>query len=171
MLPLFSNLKKSYPGNANYGGLYSDQDIIKMLNLSSHSSINGNDTCILRMSAALNLNTGHEVKESYNGSAKAGSKGLYYFYDRNAFGNYLKEMYGQPLSSNTTEKFSSQVGIMFINVNERIESSDVCDVLLWNGMGFHQGRGFLHHFSVTHFELWPTTTGMLVILELLLALQ
>ena len=160
MLPLFSNLKKYYPGYADYGGMYSDQRIIKMLNLPSHPSIN-NDTCILRMSTALNLNEGHEVRDSYNGSVK-GSKGLYYFYEQKAFLDYLKEVYGRPLTSNTTETFSSQVGIMFINGTDRKKSSDVCKVVLWNGVGVHQARGFVDDLqSVKTFELWATTTGIL----------
>ena len=100
------------------------------------------------------------MRESYNGSAK-GFKGLYYFYERKAFLDYLKEVYGRPLTSNTTETFKSQVGIMFIDATVSKNSSDVCKVLLWNGMGFHQARGFVQDIqSVKKFELWPTTTGI-----------
>ena len=100
------------------------------------------------------------MRESYNGSAK-GFKGLYYFYERKAFLDYLKEVYGRPLTSNTTETFKSQVGIMFIDATVSKTSSDVCKVLLWNGMGFHQAQGFVQDIqSVKAFELWPTTTGI-----------
>lgn len=161
MLPLFSKLTKFYPGYASSGGTYSDERIIKELNLSSHLSIKS-DTCILRMSTALNLNGDHEVRESYNGSAK-GYKGLHYFYEQKAFLDYLKEVYGRPLTSNTTETFSSQVGIMFIDGTDSNKSTHVCKVVLWNGMGFHQARGFDDDRlpSVKNFELWATTTGIL----------
>ena len=53
MLPLFENLQRYYPGNVDYGGAYSDYDVFKAVNLSSRT--HNNDSCILRMSVALNL--------------------------------------------------------------------------------------------------------------------
>lgn len=156
MLPLFENLQRYYPGNVDYGGAYSDYDVFKAVNLSSRT--HNNDSCILRMSVALNLNPGHQVLKKYNGSAK-GSGGIYYFYDRNAFLNYLDLMYGYPLWSNTTEAFRYQQGIMFVNVTGEEKSNDVCSVLLWNGMSFHQGKGLLHHYRIDKVYLWPAQTG------------
>ena len=164
MLPLFANLQKSYPGNVKYGGAYSDQDIFKALNLSTRPTKN-NDTCILRMSTALNLNAGHQVAKAHKGNTK-GTGNLYYFYDRKAFLGYLERMYGFPLESNTTEDFRWQVGIMFINITSGEESSDVCSVLLWNGMqtSFHQGKGLLHHHGIHKVHLWPAPAGTLELL-------
>lgn len=159
MLPMFDNLQRSYPGNVDYGGLYSDNDIFKALNVSQSYPRKDNDTCILRMSTALNLNPGHQVRRPYKGSAQ-GAAGNYYFYDRKWFLTYLEQMYGLPLKSNTTDTFRGRVGIMFINVTSGKESSDVCSVLLWNGMSFHQGKGYLHHYSIKNVFLWPAPTGM-----------
>lgn len=156
MLPLFTNLQNKYPGNAVYGGLYSDQDIFKALNLSSRPA--SNDTCILRMSTALNLNPGHQVKKVYDGSSK-GAGDMSYFYDRNAFLEYLHLMYGYPLEANSTDAFSSQQGIIFINATGSKESSDICSVLLWNGASFHQGRGFLHYYGIRKVYLWPAPSA------------
>lgn len=163
MLPLFENLQRYYPGNVDYGGAYSDYDVFKAVNLSSRT--HNNDSCILRMSVALNLNPGHQVLKKYNGSAK-GSGGIYYFYDRNAFLNYLDLMYGYPLWSNTTEAFRYQQGIMFVKVTGEEKSNDVCSVLLWNGMSFHQGKGLLHHYRIDKVYLWPAQTGKPVLEQL-----
>ncbi|XP_068740613.1 uncharacterized protein [Montipora capricornis] len=157
MLPSYSSLQNSYPGNVDYGGLYSDQDIFKALNL-SFSTVKDNNTCVLRMSTALNLNRGHQVKKPYYGSSK-GTANNYYFFDLKKFLSYLEKMYGFPISSNTTDTFLSVPGIMFINVSHVQTSSDVCNILLWNGAGFHQGKSYLHHSSIEKVYLWPAPAG------------
>ena len=163
MLPLFSNLKNSYPGNVDYGGLYSDRDMFQALNISS-SSVEGNNTCVLRMSTALNLNPGHQVRKPYKGSVK-GTANNYYFYDRREFLSYLEKMYGYPISSSTTDTFRGISGIMFINVTGTNRSSDVCSILLWNGAGFHQGKGYLHHYAIEKVVLWPAPSGRKSVIE------
>jgi len=157
MLPFFENLQNKYPGRVGYGGAYSDQDLFKALNLSSRPTKN-NDTCILRMSTSLNLNPSHQIVEARNGSAK-GTGNMYYFYDRFAFLDYLHEKYGVPLKWNTTEGFRGKVGIMYIKVTGGKEPTDVCSVLLWNGMSFHQGKGLLHHHRIQDVYLWPAPSA------------
>ena len=158
MLPLFSNLKYWYPGNVDYGGSYSDQDVFQAVNISS-TGVEDNTTCVLRMSTALTLNPGHQVREPYEGSVE-GTANNYYFYDQREFLSYLEKMYGFPISSTTTDTFRGIPGIMFINVTGTIRSDDVCSILLWDGTGFHQGKGYLHHYAIEKVFLWPAPSGM-----------
>ncbi|XP_029193422.2 desert hedgehog protein-like [Acropora millepora] len=157
MLPLFSNLKYWYPGNVDYGGLFSDQDVFQAVNISS-TGVEDNTTCVLRMSTALTLNPGHQVREPYEGSVE-GTANNYYFYDQRGFLSYLEKMYGFPISSTTTDTFRGIPGIMFINVTGTIRSDDVCSILLWDGAGFHQGKGYLHHYAIEKVFLWPAPSG------------
>ena len=143
-----------YLGNIDYGGVYSGADVKQYLfeQPDDRKGLEDNATCILRMSAVLNITT------SQPGS-RQGLKKYYYFYDRDELLNYLKKTYGEPIESNETETFRGQVGIMFININGG-EASDDCSVLLWNGNGFHQGKGLLRHKGLISAQLWAAPTGM-----------
>lgn len=161
MLPQFSILQKMYLGDILYGGLYDDPGVRKYLFGERNLPDEVESTpaaCILRMSAVLNVTTNQD------GSRQGGTKDTekyYYFYDRDKLSNYLKKMYGEPIESNKTETFRGKAGIMFINLKGQEESkSKGCNVLLWNGNGFHQGIGLLSHQNLSSAQLWDTPTGM-----------
>lgn len=150
MLPQFSVLKEMYLGNIDYGGLYSDQDVKQYLFKDLNKrKLPDNATCILRMSAVLNVTT----KEP---GSQQGLKNYFYFHERDELLNYLKKMYGEPDQSNKTKDFSGKVGIMSFKVSGS-EASEDCGVLLWNGNGVHQGKG-PKYFQSAH--LWAAPTGM-----------
>lgn len=151
MLPQFSILQKMYLGNIDYGGVYSDLDVKQYLFKEPYKrNLPDNATCMLRMSALLNVTTKQPGSEQ-------GLKNYYYFYDRDELLYYLKDMYGSPLKSNKTEVFRGQVGIMFIDTGS--ETNDDCSVLLWNGNGFHQGKGLIRHKNFQSAQLWAAPTG------------
>lgn len=148
MLPQFSVLKEMYLGNIDYGGLYSDKDVTQYLFKDLEKrQLPDNATCILRMSAVLNVTT----KEP---GSQQGLKNYYYFHERDELLNYLKKMYGAPEQSNKTKDFSGKVGIMSFITSE---ASKDCSVLLWNGNGVHQGKGPKYFQSA---QLWAAPTGM-----------
>lgn len=153
MLPQFSILQKMYLGNSDHGGLYSNLEVQQYLfKDKSERKLKDNATCILRMSAVLNVTT----KEP--GSKKGSVKGYYYFYEREPLLKYLRTEYGVPVVSNKTDAFRGQVGIMFIDIAGG-EDSDQCSVLLWNGNGFHQAEGILSHDNFREAHLWAAPTG------------
>ena len=150
MLPQFSVLKEMYLGNIDYGGLYSDQDVKQYLFKDVEKRrLPDNATCILRMSAVLNVTTQEP-------GSQQGLKNYYYFHERDELLNYLKKMYGEPDQSNKTKDFSGKVGIMSFKVSGN-EASENCGVLLWNGNGVHQAKGPKYFQSA---QLWAAPTGM-----------
>lgn len=151
MLPPFSVLKEMYLGNIDYGGLYSDLDVKQYLFKADLQKRNlpDNATCILRMSAVLNVTT----KEP---GSQQGLKNYYYFHERDELLNYLKKMYGEPDKANKTKDFSGKVGIMTFDASGS-EASQDCGVLLWNGNGVHQGKG-PKYFQFA--QLWVAPTGI-----------
>lgn len=161
MLPQFSILQKMYLGDSLYGGVYDDPGVRKYLfgtdaeNMPDYVKTT-HATCILRMSAMLNVTTPQSGSE--RGSSEV-TKKYYYFYDRDKLLKYLKKMYGEPIESNKIETFRGRAGIMFINVTSQGKSEE-CNVLLWNGNGFHQGKGLLHHQNLSTVQLWDSPTGM-----------
>lgn len=153
MLPSFSILQKMYLGDKNYGGIYNRLNVEEYLfpEDSGELKFYPNATCILRMSAVLNVTT------ERNGSEK-GLKGYHYFYERAPLLEYLKEEFGKPIVSNNTAVFRGQVGIMFVDIKDGDDSKD-CSVLLWDGNGFHQAKGVLKHKNFISAQLWPAPTG------------
>ena len=151
MLPPFSILKEMYLGNIDYGGLYSDLNVKQYLFKTDPQKriLPDNATCILRMSAVLNVTT----KEP---GSQQGLKNYYYFHERDELLNYLKKMYGEPDKANSTKDFSGKVGIMTFDVSGS-EASQDCSVLLWNGNGVHQGKGPKYSQSA---QLWAAPTGI-----------
>jgi len=156
MLPQFSVLKKMYLGNIDYGGLYSDWDVKQYLfkENDKRSNIPDNGTCILRMSAVLNITTREPESQQ-------GLKNYYYIHERDELLNYLKKMYGAPDQYKTKKDLSGKVGIIAFKVNGS-EASEDCSVLLWNGNGVHQGRGPKNFQSA---ELWAAPTGVKLLNE------
>ena len=163
MMPPFSSLKSNYPGDVNYGGSFSDQNVINALGLSNSQDLK-NDTCALRMSTALNLSPGHQIRRKQMGSLN-GTGGMYYFYDTGALIQYLRKTYGVPLTitpnSTVAYPFRGLVGIMFVNVS-RTKGLDHCPVLLWDGLGFYQAKGVFHHKELQVAQLWEAPTGAFV---------
>ncbi|XP_078356037.1 tiggy-winkle hedgehog protein-like [Oculina patagonica] len=159
MLPQFSILQKMYLGNIDYGGVYSSVDVKEYVfreeDKGKRDVLKPNATCMLRMSAVLNVTT------EQPGSQK-GYNDYYYFHKRDELLKYLKKMYGEPVESNKTKTFRGHVGIMFINITGS-EASDDCSVLLWNGNGFHQGKGLLNHKDFYSAQLWAAPTAGCVI--------
>jgi len=151
MLPQFSVLKKMYLGNILYGGVYNDLDVKQYLfETLEKQQLPDNATCILRMSAVMNVTTPEP-------GSQQGLKNYYYFYERDELLKYLKKMYGEPDQSNNAKAdFSGKVGIMSFKVSGS-ESSEDCSVLLWNGNGVHQGKGPKYNQSA---QLWAAPTGM-----------
>lgn len=150
MLPPFSVLQGMYLGNIDNGGLYSDLDVKQYLFKDTDKrNLPDNATCILRMSAVLNVTT----KEP---GSQQGLKNYYYFHERDELLKYLKKMYGEPDKANKTKDFNGKVGIMTFNVSGS-EASQDCGVLLWNGKGVHQGKGPNYFQSA---QLWAAPTGI-----------
>ena len=147
MLPPFSVLKEMYLGNIDYGGIYSDKDVKQYLfdNDPDKRILPDNATCILRMSAVLNVTTQEP-------GSQQGRKDHYYFHERDELVKYLKKMYGEPDKSNKTKDFSGKVGI----ITFKVEADEDCGVLLWNGNGVHQGKGPKYFQSA---QLWTAPTG------------
>ena len=70
--------------------------------------------------------------------------------------SWLIKVYGEPILANTTLAFRGMQGIMFLDVSNEGEG---CRVLLWDGMGFHQNQGFIHHKDLKQVYLWETPNG------------
>ena len=45
---------------------------------------------------------------------------------------------------------------MYLDVDNEPED---CRILLWDGMGFHQARGFIHHKNLKRVFFWETPAG------------
>ena len=91
-------------------------------------------------------------EESINGTG-----GLYYFPTPQGLSFHLHRVYGEPVSGNL-ESFKGVSGIM-IPVN--ISNPQSCHALLWDGLGFHQVRGFIKRTNVSWIRFWQAPSGTL----------
>lgn len=168
-LPLFSDMKKYYPGFFNFGGDCRNHEIITLLGLEKSADMLLHDTTALRLSHTLNKignqhSLGNDVirLSKYGTDSVSGRDGLQYLFHPLAFGPFLADKYGYPTVTKmhlfdpvkTKDSFANKQGIMRVITYTQHDNEPKGHIVLWDCNGFYQSRDFFYGHTLLSVEFW-----------------
>lgn len=168
-LPLFSQLKKYYPGYKHHGGRYHNNHLIWLIGCDRKQLLK--DTSALRLSYSLNKIEGkHSLGKElirlskYGKDSVTGRDGLQYIYHPIAYGPYLADKYGYPSVSklhqlypkDTKKKFWGKQGILRVITYTKHSNLPKGHVALWDCNHFHQSKDWIAKHSLITVEFWES---------------
>ena len=167
-LPKFSQMCLLYPGYRQYGGHYSDSDIIRLIGgNSSHVTANKKNTASIRMSRMLNQYGGRHaigtepILLSRQGvDSYKGKDGQQYIFRNTAFGPFIAAKYGNPSAvkpnrrdhTRTMTPFLGKQGIVRLVSYHRTHAGG--HVALWDCKQFFQSKDWTKERHILSVEFW-----------------